>query len=331
MPTCKTCGNRTTIHLTKMFDDRYGYPKYFDILRCENCGMFQMHPPLHKKEIADLYTRYYPRENIDPRKIKGSFRPEFGFPAKAKRWFSGNHRIHFDLPLCTGQKKILEIGCGDGRSLLQLQSMGYDIYGVETDENIAKVRDGLGLPIFIGTVEDADFEPKQFDYIIANQLVEHIIDIDSFLKSCKKLLKDDGTFIFSTPNANSIYRKLCGKKWINWHIPFHQQVFTKKSLRVVLAKHGLVIESIKTVTPTPWALHQINALRSNQSISIKNPYWNKKENTGDKTGSRPSFSKKIILLFKRVLFTIIVFSISVCNKIVDLVGQGDCLIITIKK
>lgn len=314
-----------------MFDDRYGYPKYFDVLVCTACGMFQTSPPLQKIEIAELYTNYYPRKDINPQKIRDNFRPEFGFTAGIKRWFSGNHRIHFDMPSSRGNEQVLEIGCGDGRSLLQLKAMGYNVYGIETDENIKKVRDELKLSIFIGMVEDADSALGQFDYIIANQLIEHIIDLDSFIESCKKLLKDDGVIIFSTPNANSVYRRLSGKKWINWHIPYHQQVFTKQSLNILLSKHGLIIKNTKTVTPTPWTLHQISALRNDQAIGSKNPYWNKKENTENKTGSKTSFLKKIIFLPKRLLFTIIVFSISVCNKIVDLTGQGDCLIITIKK
>lgn len=328
---CKTCGNLVELFLQEVFDDRYGYPKYFDILLCKNCEMFQTNPPLLKEEIADLYTHYYPRENINPHKIKDNFRPEFGFVAKVKRWFSGNHRIHYDLPLSVDNKKILEVGCGDGSSLLQLKGMGYDAYGVETDENIKKVRDKLHLPIHIGTVEDADFKPGQFDYIIANQLIEHIIDLESFIASCKKLLKDDGVIIFSTPNAESIYRKLCGKKWINWHIPYHQQVFTKKSLAFLLQKHQLQVVSVKTVTPTAWTIHQLHMLRSNPVVGVKNPYWNKKENVGDKNKEGASFTKKIILLPKRTLYIIVTFSISACNKIIDMLQQGDCLIITIKK
>lgn len=331
LPLCKTCENHTKEHITKAFDDRYGYPKYFDILVCENCGMFQTHPPLLKEEIADLYTHYYPREDINPRKIKDNFKPEFGSIARVKLWFSGNHRIHFNLPIISDNKKILEIGCGDGRSLLQLKAMGYDVHGVETDENIKKVRDELGLPIFIGVVENANFASNQFDYIIANQLIEHIIDLDSFMESCRKLLKDDGVIIFSTPNAESIYRKLCGKKWINWHIPYHQQVFTKKSLAFLLHKHELFIVGIKTVTPTAWTLHQLNALRNNQIIGVKNPYWNKRENTSGENKKGSSFMKRIIFLPKRILFVTIVFSMSMCNKIFDVLHQGDCLIITIKK
>lgn len=328
---CKTCGSLVELFLQEVFDDRYGYPKYFDILVCKNCGMFQTHAPLLKGEIADLYTHYYPREDINPRKIRDDFKPESGFVARVKRWFSGNHRIHYDLPLSIDNKKILEVGCGDGSSLLQLKEMGYDAYGVETDENIKKVRDELHLPIHIGTVEDADFKPGQFDYIIANQLIEHIIDLGSFIESCKKLLKDDGIIIFSTPNAESIYRKLCGKKWINWHIPYHQQVFTKKSLALLLQKHQLQVVGVKTVTPTAWTIHQLHMLRGEQTVGIKNPYWNKKENIDSENKERSSLIKKIIFLPKRILYTIVTFSISACNKIIDIFQQGDCLIITIKK
>ena len=265
---CKICGNRTRKYISNLFDDRYGYPKYFDIFFCARCKLYQTHPPLGQEEIADLYTRYYPREDIDPKKMAENFRFEQGrFPALG-RWLGGNHRIQYELP--PAHKKILEIGCGDGRSLLQLRALGYDAYGIETDENVGKVRNELKLAIHIGTIENSGFEPKTFDYIIANQLIEHIVNLDSFLEGCKELLKDEGTIIFSTPNAQSIYRKLCGKKWINWHIPFHQQVFTRKSLALLLLKHGLSITKIKIVTPTSWTLHQLHALRNAQVMSIKN-------------------------------------------------------------
>lgn len=329
MMSCKICGNRMEKYFDKVFDDRYGYPKYFDILTCAHCGLFQTYPPLQKEEIADLYTHYYTREDIDPKKIGDDFLPESGFISAARRWFTGNHRIHYDLPVAT--KKILEIGCGDGRSLLQLKAMGYDAHGIETDEHVRKVKDELNLPIHIGTIEDADFGEKQFDYIIANQLIEHIIDLDSFLERCKKLLKDDGLIIFSTPNAGSMYRKLCGKKWINWHIPYHQQVFTEKSLSLLLKKHGFDTVRTKIVTPMTWTLHQLHALRTSQIIGVRNPYWNREASDSASGKQALSSREKAIRALKRLRYGIVVFCINIFNRVIDTFRQGDCLIITIKK
>lgn len=333
MTACKVCGGETRIHLSQMFDDRYGYPRCFDILVCKSCDTFQLFPQLAKKDIADLYTHYYPRQQIDPRKIRDNFRPESGIASTVTRWFSGNHRVHYNLPQKGGGKKVLEIGCGDGKSLLQLQAMGYDVYGVEADENIKKVRDEIGLPIHIGIIEEIDFKSEKFDYIIANQLIEHVIDLDSFFEKCGMILKEGGSIIFSTPNAGSAYLKAFGKKWINWHIPYHQQIFNKKSIAFFAKKHGFFMQNIYTVTPTAWTLHQLTAMGHNQPLGKKNPYWNKNITTIKDSilKTEPSVSKKILIATKHWVFTVLVFSISICNKIIDLPEQGDCLIVILKK
>lgn len=329
MTFCKVCNQEMHLYIEKAFDDRYGYPEYFDIFSCENCGLYQIYPPLKQSEIANLYTHYYPRENIELKKIKENFQPEQGRFLKFQKWLEGNHRIQYML--VHDNKKILEIGCGDGRSLLQLQALGYDVYGIETDENMKKAQEELGLNMHIGTIENCGFTPKTFDYIIANQLIEHIINLDSFIESCKTLLKDDGSLIFSTPNSGSLYRKLCGKKWVNWHIPYHQQIFSNKSLGLLLKKHNLEIISIKTITPMTWTLHQIHSLRTNQTMGIKNPYWNKKQNTNNSKKQVRSFKKNAIFILKRFRYNLTVLCINICNRFVDFLNQGDCLIVTIKK
>ncbi|MEK7519657.1 MAG: class I SAM-dependent methyltransferase [Patescibacteria group bacterium] len=314
---------------SRLFDDRYGYPGYFDIQVCQHCGLYQTAPPLRENEIADLYTRYYPRQDMNAGNIKRNVVPEWGWFATAKQWFTGNHRIHFMLP--RANKKVLEIGCGDGRSLLELKARGYDASGIETDKNVGAMAKELGLTVHIGTVENCDFAPVSFDYIIANQLIEHVVNLDSFLEHCKTLLKDNGTMIVSTPNARSIYRKLCGRAWINWHIPYHQQVFTKKSLALLLQKHGFSLTKTTIITPTAWTLHQLHALRTTHTMGIQDPYWNKKENSATGGSAPKTFMQKVARGAKRTFFWGIVAGITLVNRVVDAVRQGDCMVLHIQK
>ncbi len=322
MNVCKVCGKSLKISTPKAFDARYGYPDYFDILYCPNCGLFQTHPPLTQDDIGPLYSNYYPYADIDPEKIKTGFQPELENKAKLKNWIIGNHRIQNMLPQGTG--KILEVGCGDGRSLLQLKALGYEAYGIEADKNIEPIKNALGLNIHIGTIENAPFEPKTFDIVTANQLIEHIVDLNSFITYSKKFLKDGGILILSTPNANSLYRLMFGQKWINWHIPFHQQVFTLKSLKNLLEKNGLKIFKSKTVTPTSWTLHQLDAFRHPSKIGVKNPYWMIKKATSN---NQRSIKQN---LFKKFILKIIVGIITLVNRIIDSLYLGDCLVVYIK-
>lgn len=333
-PICKICGHEMMVIFENLFDTRYGYPDYFDMLHCLSCGLYQTNPPLVQEEIGSLYTNYYPYADVDAEKIKTGFRPSLGLTSRFKNWLIGNHRIQNMLP--KGSGKALEVGCGDGRSLLQLKALGYEACGIDADENIRAIAEKLGLNIHIGTIEDADFKLSTFDLIIANQLIEHIVDLDSFLSKTKSFLKDDGTIILSTPNANSLYRKIFRKTWINWHVPFHQQIFIRKSLEQLLEKYGLKIIKTKTVSPTAWTLHQLEALRHPSKIGERNPYWVVKKVTDHsqpslKLGGGKGGVYFVVLFIKRFLLRIIVIIITIFNRILDLFGIGDCLVVHIKK
>jgi len=323
---CKVCGQEITVVFKNLFDTRYGYPDYFDVFHCSNCGLYQTNPPLTKKDIGPLYTNYYPYADVNAEKIKTDFQPELGITSRLKNWLIGNHRIQNMLP--KGSGKVLEVGCGDGRSLMQLRALCYDAYGIEADENIRSIAKKLDLNIHIGTIENASFEPSFFDLITANQLIEHIIDLDSLLSKTKYFLKDSGIIILSTPNANSLYRKIFGRIWINWHIPYHQQVFTKKSIKTLLENNDLKITKIKTVTPTAWSLHQLEAVRHPTKIGLKNPYWVGKKAGGSK---EQEVRSKKMFTFKRLILNLIVIFITIFNRIIDLFGIGDCLVVYIKK
>jgi len=229
-----------------------------------------------------------------------------------------------------GRGSILEIGCGDGRAMLQLASLGYAVKGIETDRNVEALARTLGLQVHIGTIESFDSNGERFDYIIANQLIEHIIDFESFFESCRALLKEDGTVIFSTPNGDSIYRKIFKKRWINWHIPFHQNIFTLRSLRLLFQKQKFRITHIHITTPTAWTLHQFHAIRYHAQRGIPDPYWARKEPAPSVTPSAPERSG-MLRKVKRLMFPWLLFGIQCTNRLLDLLRRGDCIILYGKK
>ncbi len=315
--TCEICGGNIFLSIKGLFDDRYGYPRLFDIYRCTFCKSFQTEPRLKTVEVGPLYTDYYPRKNIDPVAIKaraGAFKLSGAFD----RWFSGEHRVHHLLPAIShsniDRSKVLDIGCGDGSSLLELKYLGYDAYGIETDLNVAKVRDALDLNIHIGTIEDAPFPEHSFDYIIANQVVEHVVDLDSFCVSIKRFLIPNGIVILSTPNAKSIFRMFYGRRWMHWHIPYHQQILSARGLEILLNCRGLKTAKIKTLSPASWTMHELNRLRFKAELGKKNPFWT------DPKSIRSTLAGKI---GRKVAF----YGLQTIGKVADLLGYGNCMIV----
>ncbi len=125
----------------------------------------------------------------------------------------------------TREKKlnILEFDCGLGATLLRLKYMypSAELYGIETNENIAKI---CGKMIEIMT---DDFEEKYtmnfkenkidfFDYIVIGNKLQFSKNPWKLLKEIKKFLKPGGYIIATIPNAmhHSVIKGLLSGKFI---------------------------------------------------------------------------------------------------------------------
>lgn len=123
--------------------------------------------------------------------------------------------------------KILDIGCGGGLLCEPLSRLGADITGVDAAaENIAVAsyhRDQMGLDIVYRhmTAEALVEEGAKFDAIINMEVIEHVADVDAFLKACFNLLKDDGILLVSTLNRTlrSYVMAILGAEYILRWLP----------------------------------------------------------------------------------------------------------------
>lgn len=110
-----------------------------------------------------------------------------------------------------GRLKILDIGCGGGLVCEPLARLGAKVTGIDADEKAIAVakehaaQSGLDIDYRATTSEDllsADKKKNRtaFDVVLALEIIEHVNDVDSFVKSCVNLCKKDGLVIFSTLN-----------------------------------------------------------------------------------------------------------------------------------
>ncbi len=64
MAACIACGSANQPYIDRIWDDRYGAPGIFSILKCTGCGQMVTSPPLTESDLPALYSRYYPRKNV---------------------------------------------------------------------------------------------------------------------------------------------------------------------------------------------------------------------------------------------------------------------------
>ena len=101
--------------------------------------------------------------------------------------------------------KILDIGCGGGLLSEPMARMGADVFGIDASDkniNIAKIhaeKNKLKIKYFCSSPENFKTDNK-FDVILNMEIIEHVDDVDFFLKSCSKLLKKNGIMFVATLN-----------------------------------------------------------------------------------------------------------------------------------
>ena len=101
--------------------------------------------------------------------------------------------------------KILDVGCGGGLLSEPMCRLGAKVTGIDASDKNIKVaklhskKNNLQIDYFCSSPEKFNAKDK-FDVILNMEIVEHVEDINFFLKSCSKLLKKDGIMFVATLN-----------------------------------------------------------------------------------------------------------------------------------
>ena len=290
-----------------MYDDRYGYPGKFWLMKCSHCGHRFLHgADFSDAQIQSLYSSYYPRHSMRPE----DYRPHVersglgswldGAKASAFRWVSPGVRL-------------LDIGCGFGQALGYHANRGCEVWGVESDENVRRIAELHGFKVRIGVFKPDEFPQEYFDVVTMDQVIEHMRTPIDALAGVRKVLRPEGTLILSTPNAAGWGATVFGERWINWHAPYHLHLFTRRSLQVAAKRAGLHTESLGTVTSSEWVKYQWIHLATRPKPGQPSKFWANKG--GYSCAERSVYRIASLLHWTRVNHLL--------TRLFDTLGVGD--------
>ena len=150
---------------------------------------------------------------------------------------------------------ILDIGCGGGLLSEPMCRMGAKVTGIDAsiqNINVAKIHsknNNLKIEYVCASPEKLRTN-KKFDVILNMEIVEHVENIDYFLKSCANLLKKNGIMFVATINKTlkSYFFAIIGAEYILKWLPIGTHEWEKfvkpEKLIYDLKKNNLRLESL---------------------------------------------------------------------------------------
>jgi len=211
------CGNRSHETILKV--------KQAQIIKCKSCGLARTFP-VPSPNYANYHCDFPESEES---------------PQMAKRYYS---IVLSQVRYFKNEGKLLDVGCSVGWGLECANEIGFESYGIEIDKQSADLANKRGLNVFCGYLEHAQYPDKEFDVIVVNHVIEHILDLDKFITESKRILKDDGVLAIGVPNYKSLIVNWKRERWFAWCVKYHIWHFEPKTLCNMLKRYGFLPKKI---------------------------------------------------------------------------------------
>jgi len=140
----------------------------------------------------------------------GDFQPLHKFNPSRIRFIRDRMAAHFGreigVPTPFKGLSLIDIGCGGGLIAEPMARLGFTVTGIDAAEKnvgVARVhaeRSELDITYEVATPEELTARGKTYDVVLALEVVEHVTDVDAFLKAAAELLAPGGALIAATLN-----------------------------------------------------------------------------------------------------------------------------------
>jgi SAM-dependent methyltransferase len=213
--------------------DRFG-TALADIVRCRDCGHMQLERfPSH----AELSEAYAEAESLD------YVEEEAGQRATARA-------VLATIEAHRSPGALLDLGCWVGFLLAEARERGWRALGVEPSEWASSyARERLGAEVITANLFDAELGEQEFDAVFLGDVIEHLPAAGEALDRVATLLAPGGVLAMALPDAGSRLARAMGARW--WSvIPTHVHYFTRRSIGVLLGRHGYEVLELRTQPKT---------------------------------------------------------------------------------
>jgi SAM-dependent methyltransferase len=250
-PICKICGNGIGNNEYRAREMMFGSGSEFPYLECGSCGCLQLlsapadmalyYPDdYYSFGVAEKQTRF--REFLRTLKNHSYFGPAFHLG----RFWDARHPYlqlrAFSSMKVSRNARILDVGCGSGRFVRDLFSLGFrNVLGVDPfiERDIT-----YGGRVAVKKCSLDTLGPGAWDIVMFHHSFEHIPTPREALESVKSLLAPNGRCLIRVPVVSWAWGEY-GAHWVQIDAPRHFFLHSEKSIKTLAEKVGLAVTRIE--------------------------------------------------------------------------------------
>jgi 2-polyprenyl-3-methyl-5-hydroxy-6-metoxy-1,4-benzoquinol methylase len=275
VPACPVCGAEERERLYDDLRDRlFATPDSWELWQCDGCSSAYLDPRPTAGTVARAYERYMTHGPPAPpptpsgslararqAALNGHLNRRYGYRLEPSARLGGAvvplmprmgalvdrfvRHLHFEAPT----PRLLDFGCANGEFMLRMQSLGWEVHGIDFDPQSVERARAAGLDARVGSLVDLAPAEQRYDAITLGHVVEHLHDPGAELRRARELLRPGGMIWLATPNVEAIGHRRFGASWLALDAPRHLVLFNADSLGDLLRRSGFA--RIERLRPGP--------------------------------------------------------------------------------
>jgi len=236
---CPVCGNQN-IYKVLSAKDYTVSGEDFEIWECGNCSLrLTQNIP----GAGDIGKYYQSEDYISHSDTKKGFINSLYHSVRKRTLQQKRKLVESYTDKSAGN--ILDIGAGTGAFLNTMKIAGWNCTGIEPEESARNKAKELYELDLKNAEALFTLSPQSFDAITMWHVLEHVHQLQEYIKQLKHLLKEDGKLFIAVPNYTSEDAKMYGQYWAAYDVPRHLYHFSPKAMEKLLSEHGLQLETLK--------------------------------------------------------------------------------------
>lgn len=208
---------------------------FFTYVRCAACGTVYAKEYFSDQQLETLYG--FMPDNTNSESVSVLSKTQMGYARQIKsNGFQGG--------------RVLEVGADIGLLVEAFKKLGM-VSHIDAVEPNLNVRSSLeqSLDVAGKAYDSIDDLPtsERYDLVAGIHVLDHLTDLQMFLKKVVTMLNPDGQVYFVTHNEKSLLRILLGRKWPPF-CPQHPHLFNPETIRAALEKYGFEDVRVRRTT-----------------------------------------------------------------------------------